>query len=59
MGAGFVFSWTDEWFKRTWNTRSTRTPPKRRQLWHDPLTNEQWFGVVATDSARVPTRRAS
>ena len=23
--------------------------PERRQLWHDPLTNEQWFGLVATD----------
>ena len=55
MGAGFLFEWTDEWFKRTWNTEEHQRPgAERRQLWHDPLTNEQWFGVVATDSARVP-----
>jgi hypothetical protein len=55
MGAGFVFSWTDEWFKRTWNTMEHQAPAAdRRQLWHDPLTNEQWFGVLATDSDRVP-----
>lgn len=44
----FVFSWEDEWFKRTWNTLEHQDP-ERRQLWHDPLTNEQWFGLVATD----------
>ena len=35
--------------------------PERRQLWHDPLTNEQWFGLVATDTeagtAQVQVRR--
>ena len=49
----FVFSWADEWFKRTWNTQESQVDA-RRQLWHDPLTNEQWFGLLATDSARVP-----
>src|SRR5690606_7824123 len=43
-----VFVWADEWFKRTWNTMEHQEP-ERRQLWHDPLTNEQWFGMVATD----------
>ena len=47
-GGGFVFIWEDEWFKRTWNT-TLHQDPERRQLWHDPLTNEQWFGLVATD----------
>ncbi len=55
MGAGLVFAWADEWFKRTWNTEEHQMPgADRRQLWHDPLTNEQWFGIVATDSARLP-----
>ena len=44
----FVFSWEDEWFKRTWNTLEHQVD-ERRQLWHDPLTNEQWFGLFATD----------
>jgi len=54
LAGGFVFSWTDEWFKRTWNTMQHQAPAERRQLWHDPLTNEQHFGLVATDSAPVP-----
>ena len=48
IGGAFVFAWTDEWFKRTWNTMEHQDA-ERRQLWHDPLTNEQWFGLVATD----------
>lgn len=48
LGGAFVFSWEDEWFKRTWNTHAHQLH-ERRQLWHDPLTNEQWFGIVATD----------
>ena len=54
----FVFSWADEWFKRTWNTQESQVD-ERRQLWHDPLTNEQWFGVLATDSARLPDSATS
>ena len=48
IGGAFVFAWTDEWFKRTWNTMEHQDA-ERRQLWHDPLTNEQWFGLIATD----------
>lgn len=48
VAGAFVFSWEDEWFKATWNTIGHQDP-ERRQLWHDPLTNEQWFGLVATD----------
>lgn len=48
LGGAFVFEWTDEWFKRTWNTMEHQRAD-RRQLWHDPLTNEQWFGMIATD----------
>jgi hypothetical protein len=53
LAGAFVFSWTDEWFKRTWNTQESQVA-ERRQLWHDPLTNEQWFGVLATDPGEVP-----
>ena len=53
MAGGYVFAWTDEWFKRTWNTMNHQWPADRRQLWHDPLTNEQHFGLVATEPDRV------
>jgi hypothetical protein len=53
MAAGFLFGWTDEWFKFTWNTIAHQDP-ERRQLWHDPLTNEQHFGLVAMDAAGSP-----
>lgn len=55
--AAFVFEWADEWFKRTWNTQDHQTDD-RLQLWHDPLTNEQWFGVVATDPEPIDGARA-
>jgi len=53
LGGAFVFAWSDEWFKRTWNTMEHQTRT-RRQLWHDPLTNEQWFGLIATDPHPLP-----
>lgn len=55
MTGGLLFMWADEWFKFTWNTvvRQEVVDSERRALWHDPLTNEQWFGIVAQDP--VPT----
>lgn len=49
MAGGFVFEWTDEWYKKTWNTQLHQLPMDRVELWHDEFTNEQYFGVVATD----------
>ena len=51
---GAVFEWIDEWFKLTWNTVDLQQPADRRQLWHDDLTNEQFFGVVAADPGSKP-----
>ncbi len=43
-----VFSWQDEWFKRTWNTMYAvdldNTP-----YWSDYQTNEQFFGLLSFD----------
>ncbi len=33
--------------------------PDRRALWHDPLTNEQWFGLNAEDPVRVGSQVVS
>ena len=56
LSAGFVFGWVDEWFKFTWNTVKHQDG-ERRQLWHDPITNEQHFGLVAMDAAGSPDAR--
>lgn len=46
-----VFTWQDEWFKRTWNTMNyidlTKTP-----YWSDYQTNEQYFGLLAFDPGK-------
>jgi hypothetical protein len=59
LAGAFLFSWADEWFKFTWNTLPRQQAvADRRQLWHDPWTNEQWFGLVATDAVLpYPARR--
>ncbi|MDR7328062.1 MULTISPECIES: hypothetical protein [Catenuloplanes] len=54
MAGGFLFGWADEWFKFTWNTIAHQLPADRRQLWHDPLTNEQHFGIIAADATGQP-----
>jgi hypothetical protein len=58
LTGALVFSWVDEWFKFTWNTlpRHAVAHSERRALWHDPLTNEQWFGLHAADPAPVGAR---
>ena len=43
-----VFTWQDEWFKRTWNTVDFDLPDNR-PLWSNPQTNEQEFGLMAFD----------
>jgi len=45
---GLVFTWQDEWFKRTWNTMDFDIPD-RRPFWSNPQTNEQQFGLLAFD----------
>lgn len=46
-----VFTWQDEWFKRTWNTMHAvdllNTP-----YWSDYQTNEQYFGLLCFDPGK-------
>jgi hypothetical protein len=58
LAGGLLFSWADEWFKFTWNTisRQSVVDGERRSVWHDPLTNEQHFGLLAQDPTRVGQR---
>jgi len=54
FAGGFVFEWADEWFKFTWNTIDYELPAERRQLWVNPWTNEEHFGLLAMEPGRRP-----
>lgn len=43
-----IFTWQDEWFKRTWNTMHA-VDLKRTPYWSDYQTNEQYFGLLSFD----------
>ncbi|WP_217591981.1 hypothetical protein [Cohnella sp. GbtcB17] len=48
LAGGIVFTWQDEWFKRTWNTMDYDNPD-RRPFWSNAQTGEQQFGILAFD----------
>ncbi|WP_256257695.1 MULTISPECIES: hypothetical protein [unclassified Paenibacillus] len=48
MAGGLVFSWQDEWFKRTWNNMDYDNPD-RRPFWSNVQTSEQMFGLMSFD----------
>jgi hypothetical protein len=48
---GLWFQWADGWFKRVWITSPTTFPRERLPLWHDVMTPEQSYGLLAFDSA--------
>lgn len=49
LDGGILFSWQDEWFKFAWNTGEMEIPSDRRPMWLNRLTNEQNYGVIATE----------
>lgn len=49
---GLVFTWQDEWFKRTWNTVDYDNP-NRRPFWSNAQTNEQQFGILSFDRLKI------
>ncbi|WP_027963678.1 hypothetical protein [Halalkalibacillus halophilus] len=52
MLGGLIFTWQDEWFKRTWNTMDYDNPD-RRPFWSNAQTNEQHFGLMSFDRLKV------
>ena len=52
MLGGLIFTWQDEWFKKTWNTMDYDNPT-RRPFWSNAQTNEQQFGILSFDSHKI------
>lgn len=48
---GCIFTWQDEWFKRTWNTMYA-VDLRRTPYWSDYQTNEQYFGLLSFDPGK-------
>lgn len=48
---GIVFTWQDEWFKRTWNNVMFDIAD-RRPYWSNIQTTEQSFGLLAFDPGK-------
>lgn len=47
-----IFSWQDEWFKRTWNTMAN-VDLSKTAYWSDYQTNEQFFGILTFDPGKT------
>lgn len=45
---GLIFSWQDEWFKRTWNT-TDQEEVERRPYWFSVESPEKTFGLLSFD----------
>ena len=45
---GLIFSWQDEWFKRTWNT-TDQEEAERRPYWYSVESPEKSFGLLSFD----------
>lgn len=52
MLGGLIFTWQDEWFKRTWNTMDYDNPD-RRPYWSNVQTTEQQFGLLSFDRHKI------
>jgi hypothetical protein len=48
IAGGLVFSWQDEWFKRSWNTMDYDIPD-RRAYWSNGQVSEQHYGLMSFD----------
>lgn len=42
-----VFAWMDEWFKRNWFAMEFEHPAERARLWHNMMSPEQHYGLLA------------
>ncbi|MCE5188313.1 MAG: family 2 glycosyl transferase [Eubacteriales bacterium] len=53
---GLIFSWQDEWFKRTWNT-TEQEDVERRPYWFSVESPEKTFGLLSFDPGETTAVR--
>jgi hypothetical protein len=51
---GMVFAWMDEWWKRTWIVDELALPREHFSRWHNLMSPEENFGLIAFDDAPKP-----
>lgn len=51
---GLVFTWQDEWFKRSWNTMDLNLA-ERRPFWPNYQVSEQFYGLLTFDPGPLET----
>jgi hypothetical protein len=47
MAGGVLFSWFDEWFKRSWVFSPYEIPAERKPFWYNIQDAEQNYGIMA------------
>jgi len=47
LNGAMIFSIIDEWFKRAWVVDEVDFPTERRMFWHNVMSPEQNFGLIA------------
>lgn len=52
-GGSIIFSWADEWAKKTWNTEPYMSPWERHVLWKNAMDPEQNYGILSVEPNHV------
>ncbi len=52
-GGSIIFSWADEWAKKTWNTEPYMSPWERHVLWKNAMDPEQNYGILSVEPDHV------